>query len=116
MVYEDKIMKKILLTILILCSLSSFGSTFYECEIFNGKVSYCGGWGQGQSVPVLQSDGSYRDCDVFNGHMSYCGSWSQQKSSPVLQSDGSYNDCSIFNGSVGSCNGWFSGKAIIEKQ
>lgn len=109
-------MKKFLLTVLMLYSFSSFSSTFYNCEIFNGKVSYCGGWGQAQSVPVLQSDGSYRDCDVFNGHVSYCGSWSQTESNAVLQSDGSYRDCSIFNGRVSSCKGWFHGKAIIEKQ
>lgn len=113
---RNKIMKKVLIVFLVFCSFSSLASTYYNCEIFNGKVSYCGGWGQAQSVPVLQSDGSYRDCDVFNGNMSYCGSWSQAKSHPVLQNSGTYYDCSIFNGKVGSCNGWFSGKAIIEKQ
>lgn len=106
-------MKKILLPVLMLCSFSSLASLNY-CEIFNGKVSSCGGWATTDSIPVADSDGVYRDCNVFNGQVSSCSSWSQTESHPVLQSDGVYHDCRIFNGRVSSCGGWFQGKAIVE--
>lgn len=106
-------MKKFLLTVLMLCSFSSLAS-LNSCDIFNGKVRYCGSWAQSDSTPVSDSDGVYRDCRVFNGQVSSCGSWSQTESHPVLQSDGFYHDCRIFNGRVSSCGGWFQGKAIVE--
>jgi len=68
-------MKKFLLTVLMLYSFSSFSSTFYNCDVFNGHVSYCGSWSQTESNAVLQSDGSYRDCSIFNGRVSSCKGW-----------------------------------------
>ncbi|WP_313570913.1 hypothetical protein [Pantoea piersonii] len=110
-------MKKLIRSLLALTMVFSFSSmaAFYECEINNGTVGFCGSWAQAQGYPVQGQDGTYHDCDINNGSVGFCGSWSQQQGFPVKQSDGSYYACDINNGSVSFCGAWYQGKAYVEK-
>jgi len=90
---------------------SGAGGPYRLCDIFNGQVSHCGSWYQGEAV--LYHDGAYRVCDVFNGQVSHCGSWFRGEA-PVHH-DGAWRMCDIFNGQISHCGSWYRGQAVVRR-
>ena len=109
-----KMFKRFMLVMLMACSFSSLAD-YYECDINNGSVGFCGSWAQAKAYPVQDQSGTFHDCDINNGSVGFCSGWSQRQAFPVKQADGSYSKCDINNGSVGFCAGWYQGKAYIQK-
>ena len=67
----------------ILAMLASFVSSaqagaYYNCEIFNGQVTSCTTWYQGETA--VYKDGAYFKCSIFNGQVTSCTTWHQGSS------------------------------------
>lgn len=85
-----------------------------SCDVFNGRVTFCGGWHTGKVI--AQRGGFYQECDAFNGRVASCsGAWFTGRA--VVEQGGVLKECDVFSGRLGICQSWFTGKAtLLRKQ